>query len=520
MWAYTDGSVKNKSAAHSFLLICGRDIHSHQITGAGETTGNPSTICSLRPEHSGALAAMLLVAILEHKHSLHNSGYLNLGIDNITVVKRLTKDKIDALDDDSHDPTDYDLWQESISLMSNMTTTVTTMHVKSHQDDILKKEFGGIGPMPRHAHYNIIADKLVENKRKTLQECSYSIVAPSIKAAVSIRGNVITSETTNHIKHELSGVPIIDYLMRRNKWTERTFDSIDWDAHERYLKKLPYLKAIKVVKYIHDWQNTGDQKKLFDSKREEPHHKESEYLCPLKCGCPESAQHFLRCEKVNSSAEMARVLKDLNKWFLSANTNQALTTTLMHCIREWLQFGHSQPNLDFLNIANEPNSTELHHAIAAQSDIGWDQFFKGRIATNWGTIQQRHYDVARSQPKSNLKKYHDKEWWTANVIKQVVYIALNAWQIRNDKLHENKKRDDYNVERERLHALVQTWYDREGEFGDGDHRRHFNKSYLDRKNSTNTALQQWTRAISSTYTYMKKQDTYIHQAKITNFLAH
>ena len=40
-----------------------------------------------------------------------------MGIDNITVVQRLTKDKIDDLDDDSNDPTDYDLWQESMSLM-------------------------------------------------------------------------------------------------------------------------------------------------------------------------------------------------------------------------------------------------------------------------------------------------------------------------------------------------------------------------------------------------------------------
>ena len=91
-----------------------------------------------------------------------------MGIDNITVVKRLTKDKIDKLDD-SHDPTDYDLWQESMNLMENLNTTVTTMHIKSHQDDILKKDFGGIGPMPCHAHYNIIADKLAEAKRITLQ---------------------------------------------------------------------------------------------------------------------------------------------------------------------------------------------------------------------------------------------------------------------------------------------------------------------------------------------------------------
>ena len=41
IWAYTDGSVKNKIAAHSYLLICGNDQQNNQITGAGETTGDP-----------------------------------------------------------------------------------------------------------------------------------------------------------------------------------------------------------------------------------------------------------------------------------------------------------------------------------------------------------------------------------------------------------------------------------------------------------------------------------------------
>ena len=100
------------------------------------------------------------------------------------------------------------------------------MRVKSHQDDVLQKDFGGVGPMNHHTHYNIIADKLVEAKRKALEECTYSVAAPSIKAVISIHRNVIISNTTKHVKHKLTGNPLIEYLMRRNKWTESTFNSI------------------------------------------------------------------------------------------------------------------------------------------------------------------------------------------------------------------------------------------------------------------------------------------------------
>ena len=69
--------------------------------------------------------------------------------------------------------------------------------------------------------------------------------APSIKSAISIKGNYITSDTIKHLEHEVSGKPLIHYLMRRNDWTNKIFNSIDWDAHESYLTKLPYLKAVK-----------------------------------------------------------------------------------------------------------------------------------------------------------------------------------------------------------------------------------------------------------------------------------
>ena len=165
-----------------------------------------------------------------------------------------------------------------------------------------------------------------------------------------------------------------------------------------------------------------------------------------------------------------------------------MTTTLMHCIKEWLQFGN-QPNTNNLNINNEHNSTQIMQAVEAQSEIRWDHFFKGRIALQWGDIQQQHYDNERSQKSHNLKKYYDRQWWTTNIIKQIVYIALNAWQIRNDKLHEDKKKNTYNIKQTELLSKV------DGEFGNNDHYRHFSKTYIGRKNSTNAALRIWTRSV-------------------------
>lgn len=154
----------------STFMPCGKDKwkYENKIDGAGENIGDPSTICSLRPEHTGAIASNIVVAISEHKYKLKQTkGYLNLGIDNTTVVNRWTDNAIDDLGEDSQDKTDYYLWKESMAINSKMTTTVTTMHIKAHQDDVLRKDFGRVGPMNQHATHNITVYKIAQLKRET-----------------------------------------------------------------------------------------------------------------------------------------------------------------------------------------------------------------------------------------------------------------------------------------------------------------------------------------------------------------
>ena len=501
-----------------YLLICGLDKSEHQILRAGKTTGNPKTMSSLRPEHTGALASILLTAILSHKYHLPpSSGYLNLGIDNITVVKRLQQDRYDKLGDDNHDVTDYDLWHESMNIIHHQSATITTMHIKGHQDDVLKDDFGGVGPLPRHSHYNVVADKQAEKQRiKINRQCQEIVPPPSTKAALFIKGKYIPSDTAETIVANITTPPLTDYLQRRNHWDDDVFHSIDWDAHEYYIRKLPYLKAIKVIKYIHDWQNTGVQKARFDAQRETPEFHPSEYLCPMKCGCQETQQHFLRCPIINSNQESKRVLASLRKWLQQAATHPVVTTALMHCITQWLVHGNDDTSQ--LNITQEASSNKIQTAILAQSRIGWDHLFKGRLAKQWGDIQHDYYSNIRKSSSHNLKKYHDREWWTSTFIKQIVYIALNAWQMRNDRLHQNKETSAYQTTRNSLLAEVKEWYDKEGQFDDLSHKRHFSKTYLDRKNSTNAQLQLWTRAVSSTYNYMTRQPHFKPQAPILSFV--
>ncbi len=191
-------------------------------------------------------------------------------------------------------------------------------------------------------------------------------------------------------------------------------------------------------------------------------------------------------------------------------------TALMYCIKQWLVHGNADTSQ--LHINPEPHQESIFNAINIQSQIGWDQFFKGRIASEWGNLQDAHFTEQRQSRTHNLKKYHDRQWWTSNLIKQIIYVALNAWQMRNDKLHSNNKTAEHYQKRKELLDEVKAWYDKESTFDDHNHQRLFSKTYLDRKNSTNAQLQLWTRAVSSTYHYITCQPNYKSQVPIHNFV--
>ena len=47
-----------------------------------------------------------------------------------------------------------------------------------------------------------------------------------------------------------------EYLCNKHGWTESIFNSVDWVAHGKALREVPYLQRITVIKLIHGWNAT------------------------------------------------------------------------------------------------------------------------------------------------------------------------------------------------------------------------------------------------------------------------
>jgi hypothetical protein len=83
-------------------------------------------------------------------------------------------------------------------------------------------------------------------------------------------------------------------------------------------------------------------------------------------------------------------------------------------------------------IWNGPNISikrQLRHAFHAQSRIGWDQFFRGRIAKEWRVPICTYYK--ERQPGESFTP----DQWMRNIITETWKLSITIWKQRNSELH-------------------------------------------------------------------------------------
>jgi hypothetical protein len=142
--AWTDGTVKDGKGAHAYTIRTITDLPSQCIEGKSKTPGDPRTISSLRTEHYGALATVLLMQCIWNTHQTNESeeGKAKIHIDNSTVIDRITKGIPQRMTATSRMCQDYDVWAATMQVTENTPIKVTTEHVYGHQADKLEASCG------------------------------------------------------------------------------------------------------------------------------------------------------------------------------------------------------------------------------------------------------------------------------------------------------------------------------------------------------------------------------------------
>ena len=120
------------------------------------------------------------------------------------------------------------------------------------------------------------------------------------KISITINDEYIHTNLTPLISQAYHMPKIKEHILERTGWSSNTFDTVDGDTLEHYIQTLQDNQGTNVVKFIHDWQNTGKQNQQFKNAEVDKTDAYKAYSdvhskCPYHCGAIETPLHYLHC---------------------------------------------------------------------------------------------------------------------------------------------------------------------------------------------------------------------------------
>jgi predicted RNA-binding Zn-ribbon protein involved in translation (DUF1610 family) len=167
------------------------------------------------------------------------------------------------------------------------------------------------------------------------------------------------------------------------------------------------------------------QNRLPCNRRQNMYYGYVSYACAL-CGELEHQKHIYRCESCTVRANIrVKYLKDLRYYLENSRLKPTTARVIVQCVQAHLE-GYDSPDIE--DMAPDASSL-LIQAIEEQEEIGWDQWFKGRLSKKWGEI----YDIDLCTINHNLR-HQTSQRWATNLIKDIFKFVLEFWSVGRSEI--------------------------------------------------------------------------------------
>jgi hypothetical protein len=427
----TDGSVKDDIATYSWVISTTNDTIGADVKGGGflPPTAQYMDHYSKRPEAAALFAGLSWIHALLKRYPDTNpetgpTPSLPIPVDNKAVILDVHR-TIDDLTATFHllHP-DYDILQAIRSVIADLPMAVDIFHVKSHQDQ--QKPIEDLHP---HAQINVHADHHAD--------AIYAIPPPSTglfpswvpgtRAALFHKQSQITKDLPNYLRAAAHAPAMKKYLVHRSQtatgrdstWDDATFDTIAWQPLGESFKKLSIGQRIQLSKYMNDLLPTAMRLQTFDNR--------NDGRCFDCHGLWENTNHVLQCCSPTRLATRTAAFTTFRAHLKTQHTPDILATLLCDNMTTWIT--RQRPTPPTLHNPDDPILQAITTAFHSQSNIGWDQFFRGRIATDWKTAISTYYHERR--PGTAFTP----DQWMRTTIDALWTFSMTLWRQRNASLH-------------------------------------------------------------------------------------
>ena len=148
------------------------------------------------------------------------------------------------------------------------------------------------------------------------------------------------------------------------------------------------------------------------------------------------------------------------------------------------------------DVPTELQEWGLDQAIQERITLGWSNFFKGRIATQFGITQMAAY----CHDLDDIPLHYSATWWTAGLIKQMIYFSLNMCQHRKAYLHEIEATGQALQDGTNAIEEAAYWYKNSHTFPSAD-EVHFHRNFVERCTETTKQVRLWLQKNSDLYNF-------------------
>ena len=427
----SDGSAP--TSGMSFGWVCADHNGVRLATCYGPAFGLPS---SHRAEGCGLLSGVVFIYYCVLHFHLKPSWIIRFLCDNEALILSVKRYRSGLWRVGETLVTDWDLIAPIIHF-SNLLPSASFNHVTGH---LMEKRGLRFDELSLDEQLNYQADQLAEDYRRdpdlTIRESGLPF--PGNPVNLCIRGSVVSTRHKEQIHLAASAPALLHHMCAYFGWDDWTYQSIDWASHRAFLRTQHH-RPIQIVKLVHDQLATSLHRQQATSGA-------ALSSCP-RCGhTTEDFQHLIRCphaadwviSTIRSVASACRAV---------SSNHDAVLELFTDCLSSWCD-GDDAPLRHVTLGRARPLPQPLIRAVQDQTRIGWDQVFRGRLASGWRTA------LASCLSEPSSIGLQDSHLWITTACSTLTDRFFLLWETRNSVHHSKQLSHENNVFKSRLRRTI------------------------------------------------------------------
>jgi hypothetical protein len=333
---------------------------------------------------------------------------------------------------------DYDVFLELKSLQKILQVQTEMTWVKGHyegQDQHFKYELNKV------AHKAAVT--FLKTPHPDFIPRPIPLSLPTHKVTVSHNNLILTSNLRHTILHELHYNSLKQKLLNDNKWSNKIFNRVHWDAFRLAMSSISRSHQISICKLTNGLWNTNEQNRKFYGTSDK---------CPF-CSSPETLLHIFTCGSSKATSYRQEAIQEFQRKLDKLKTHSKIADAIVSGLDQWaLSSGRATPSI--VPFRGSINSMEvlITRAFTEQhTDIGWLQFLQGKVSKYWVEAQKLTLTKSHDTTKSALQ-------WGKQLILEVWSLSKKIWEHRNKEIHGNSIQEVKEKSKQKLEKQVRYFY--------------------------------------------------------------